>query len=81
VRTVVGDALRPVVAGLVVGAAGAFVASPFLRAVLFQVEPAAAGLLSLVSAVLLAAGLTSALFAALPIRRIDAVEALQSESR
>jgi hypothetical protein len=28
-----------------------------------------------------AAGLTSALFAALPIRRIEAIEALQSESR
>ena len=28
-----------------------------------------------------AAGLTSALFAALPIRRIAAVEALQSESK
>jgi predicted lysophospholipase L1 biosynthesis ABC-type transport system permease subunit len=81
VGTVVGDALRPVVAGLVAGAAGAFVASPFLRAVLFQVEPAAAGPLSLVSAVLFAAGLSSALFAALPIRRIDAVEALHSESR
>ena len=79
VRTVVGDALRPVVAGLVVGAAGAFVASPFLRAVLFQVEPAAAGPLSLVSAVLFGAGLTSALIAALPIRRIEAIEALQSE--
>ncbi len=81
VRTVVGDALRPVVAGLVAGAAGALLASPFLRAVLFQVEPAAVGPLSLVSAVLFGAGLTSALFAALPIRRIDAIEALQSESR
>jgi putative ABC transport system permease protein len=79
--TVVGDALRPVVAGLVAGAAGAVVASPFLRAVLFQVEPAAAGPLSLVSAVLFAAGLTAALVAALPIRRIEAIEALQSESR
>ena len=77
----VGDALRPVVAGLVAGAAGALVVSPFLRVVLFQVEPAAAGPLSLVSVVLFAAGLTSALFAALPVRRIDAVEALQPESR
>ena len=81
VRTVVGDALRPVVAGLIAGAAGALLASPFLRAVLFQVEPAAVGPLSLVSAVLFGAGLTSALFAALPIRRIDAIEALQPESR
>jgi ABC-type antimicrobial peptide transport system permease subunit len=62
-------------------AAGALLASPFLRAVLFQVEPAAVGPLSLVSAVLFGAGLTAALFAALPIRRIDAIEALQSDSR
>ena len=81
VKTVVSDALRPVVAGLFAGAAGALAAAPFLRAVLFEVEPAAAGPLSLVSAVLFAAGLTSALVAALPIRRIGAVEALQSESR
>jgi ABC-type antimicrobial peptide transport system permease subunit len=81
VKTVVGDALRPVVAGLIAGAAGALAAAPFLRAVLFEVEPAAAGPLTLVSAVLFAAGLTSALVAALPIRRIGAVEALQSESR
>jgi hypothetical protein len=57
------------------------IASPFLRAVLFQVEPAAAGPLSLVSVVLFAAGLSSALLAALPIRRIDVIEALQSEGR
>ncbi len=81
VRTVVGDALRPVVAGLIAGAAGALLAAPFLRAVLFQVEPAAVGPLSLVSAVLFGAGLTSALFAALPIRRIDAIEALKTESK
>jgi putative ABC transport system permease protein len=79
--TVVGDALRPVVAGLIAGAAGALVASPFLRAVLFQVEPVAPGPLSLVSAVLFAAALTAALVAALPIRHIEAVEALQSEPR
>ena len=39
VQTVVGDALRPVVAGLIAGAAGALLAAPFLRAVLFRVEP------------------------------------------
>jgi predicted permease len=81
VGTVVADALRPVVAGLAAGAAGAFVASPFLRAVLYQVEPAAAGPLSLVSAVLFCAALAAAVIAALPIRNIEAIEALQTEAR
>ena len=80
-RTIVGDALRPVVAGLAAGAAGALLAAPALRSVLFQVEPVAAGPLSLVSAALFGAGLAAALIAALPIRRIEAIEALQSESR
>jgi putative ABC transport system permease protein len=78
-RTVVGDALRPVVAGLAAGAAGAWLTAPFLRAVLFQVDPAAPAPLSLVSAVLLTAALASALAAALPIRGIDPLEALQTD--
>jgi predicted permease len=80
-RTVVGDALRPVVTGLLVGAAGAFLAGPFLRAVLFQVEPLAAGPLSVVSAVLFAAGLLAAVVAAWPVRRIEPIEALRLEVR
>ena len=80
-RTVVVDALRPVVAGLAAGAAGAVIAAPFLRAVLFAVEPVAAGPMSLVSAVLFGAGLIAAVFAALPIRRIEPIEALQTESK
>jgi putative ABC transport system permease protein len=79
VGTVVAEALRPVLAGLAIGAAGALLAAPFLRAVLFQVDPAALGPLSLVSAILLAAALTSALVAALPVRRINPIEALTLE--
>jgi putative ABC transport system permease protein len=78
-RTIVGDAARPLVAGLALGAAGALAAAPALRSVLFEVEPIAAGPFSLVSGTLLAAGLAAALVAALPIRRIDPVEALKAE--
>ena len=80
-KTVVVDALRPVVAGLAAGAAGAVIAAPFLRAVLFAVEPVAAGPMSLVSAVLFGAGLIAAVFAALPIRCIEPIEALKTESK
>jgi putative ABC transport system permease protein len=79
-RTVVGDAVRPLVFGLAAGAAGAVAAAPALRSVLFEVEPVAAGPLSVVSAALLAAGLAAATIAALPIRRIDPIEALKTET-
>jgi putative ABC transport system permease protein len=78
-RTVVSDAAWPIVAGLVLGAAGAAAASPALRSVLFEVEPLAAGPFSLVSGTLLIAGLAAAATAALPIRRIDPLDALKVE--
>jgi ABC-type antimicrobial peptide transport system permease subunit len=79
-RTVVIDAARPIVAGLVIGAAGALAAAPALRSVLFEVEPVAIGPFSMVSATLLVAGLAAAVMAALPIRRIDPIEALRTEA-
>jgi len=80
VRAVVGDAAPPIVLGLAIGAAGALIAAPALRSVLFEVEPVAAGPFTIVAATLLAAGLTAAIVAALPIRRIDPIEALKTES-
>ena len=80
VRAVVGDAARPIVLGLAIGAAGALIAAPALRSVLFEVEPVAAGPFTIVAATLLAAGLTAAIVAALPIHRIDPIEALKTES-
>jgi putative ABC transport system permease protein len=79
-RTVVGDAVRPLILGLAAGAAGAAAAAPALRSVLFEVEPVAAGPFSLVSGTLLVAGLAAATIAALPIRRIDPIEALKTET-
>ena len=78
-RTVVADAARPLVTGLVLGAVGAIAASPALRSVLFEVEPLAPGPFSMVSGTLLVAGLAAAAIAALPIRRVDPLEALKAE--
>ena len=78
-RTVVGDASRPIVAGLIAGAAGAAAAAPALRSVLYEVEPLAPGPLAIVFAALLLAALAAAAAAALPIRRIEPVEALSME--
>jgi len=78
-RTVVVDATKPIAAGLLIGAAGACAASPALRSVLFEVEPLAPGPFAVVSATLLVAGVVAAAVAALPIRRIDPIEALKVE--
>ena len=78
-KTVVADAAWPIVLGLAIGAAGALAAAPALRSVLYEVEPVSAGPFSLVSGTLLFAGLASATIAALPIRRIDPIEALKTE--
>jgi len=73
------DAGRPLGAGVAVGLAAALAAAPLLRTLLFGVEPLAAGPLAVVTWTLLAAGLASALAAALPIRRVDPIDALKTE--
>jgi ABC-type antimicrobial peptide transport system permease subunit len=78
-RAIVSDAARPIAAGLLVGLTAAFLVAPALRSLLFDVDPLAAGPFVVVGGVLLAAGLTASLVAALPIRRIDPVEALRLE--
>jgi ABC-type antimicrobial peptide transport system permease subunit len=47
--------------------------------VLFEVEPLAPGPFALVSGTLLVAGIAAAAVAALPIRRVDPLEALKVE--
>jgi predicted permease len=73
------DAGGPLGAGLAVGLAAALAAAPLLRTLLFGVEPLAAGPLVVVTWTLLAAGLASAFAAALPIRRVDPIDALKTE--
>jgi len=80
VQTLVADAAKPIAAGLALGAAGALAAAPALRSVLFEVNPASPAPFAAVAMTLLAAGLAAALVAALPIRRIDPLEALKVES-
>lgn len=79
-QTIVADAVRPIVLGLGAGAAGALAAAPALRSVVFEVEPVAAGPFAMVAATLFVAGVAAALMAALPIRRVDPIEALKLES-
>ena len=78
-RIVLFDAAWPIAAGLVLGLGGAFAVAPALRSVLFEVEPVAAVPVAIVGAVLLVSGLVAAVIAAMPVRRIDPVEALQIE--
>lgn len=79
VRMMVWDAARPILAGLAIGLAGAAAAAPALRTVLFEVDPFAAGPFAGVAAVLLTAGAAAAVVAALPIRRIEPLEALRTD--
>jgi predicted permease len=78
-RLLTVDAIRPILIGLAIGLTGAAAATPALRAMLFGVEPTAAGPFAAVGAVLLAAGVIAAVSAALPIRRIDPIEVLRTD--
>lgn len=78
-QVLIVDATKPIALGLALGAAGALAGAPALRAVLFGVEPAAPGPFIEVTLLLLAVGIVAATLAALPARRVDAVEALIAE--
>jgi predicted permease len=78
-RRIIVDAGKPLVLGLMLGGVGAIVAAPAMRSVLFEVDPFATAPLAVVIVTLLTAGLVSAAVAALPIRRIDPIEALRVE--
>jgi putative ABC transport system permease protein len=79
IRAVVVEAAKPLAAGLAAGLASAFAAAPALRTVLFGVEPTSPGPFAIVAVTLAAAGVLSAIVAALPIRRVDPIEALKAE--
>ena len=78
-RSVLIDTMKPVCAGLAVGAVVALSSAPALGAVLYGVEAFAAGPVVLVSGTLLMVGVAAALAAATPVRRIDPIEALKAE--
>jgi putative ABC transport system permease protein len=79
IATVIADASQPLGAGVVIGLGAALTAAPVLRTMLFGVEPLAAVPLVAVASTLLAAGLVSALAAAVPVRRVDPIDALKTE--
>ncbi|HWJ56325.1 MAG TPA: FtsX-like permease family protein [Vicinamibacterales bacterium] len=79
VRVMVADAMRPIAAGLAIGLAAAVAAAPALRGLLYEVDPFAAGPFLAVAATLLTAGTVAAVVAALPIRRVDPLDALRTE--
>jgi ABC-type antimicrobial peptide transport system permease subunit len=78
-RDIIADATGPMVLGVLLGAAGTFAAAPALRAVLFQVDPVSPAPFAIVACTLMAAGLAAAVVGALPIRRIDPLDALRTE--
>ncbi len=78
-RLVLGDALRVVSAGAVVGVAGALVGGRFLSAQLFGVAPADPAALGFAAGLLVSIGGCAAYAPARRATRIDPVEALRME--
>jgi putative ABC transport system permease protein len=78
-RFVVGDALRLLGHGLVVGIPVALVAASSLRSLLFGVAPQDALTISLVCVVLIMTTITAAVVPAFRAARVDPVVALRAE--
>ncbi len=78
-RSVVVDAVKPIAAGLIVGALLALASVPALRALLFGIDAFAPVPVAVVSATPLMVGVVAALAAARPVRRIDPIDALKAE--
>jgi predicted permease len=76
---VVGQSVRPVVAGLVLGLAGAMAAGGVVNTLLFQVPPRDPAILAGVSGLVLTIGTLSILFAARRTLRPDPAAALRDE--
>jgi len=78
-RLVLGDALRVVGIGGIIGTIGAFVAGHLLASQLFGVKPVDPVSLVVAATVLLSAGAVAALLPAVRAAHIDPVEALRAE--
>ncbi len=76
---VLGQSLRLAVSGIVVGVAAAFVATRFLRALLFGVEPTDATTLITVPLALVAVVILASVAPALRAARINPIEALRGD--
>lgn len=79
VRFVVGDGMRLVLAGLVIGSATAYGLTVFIQRVVTEVDARDPSTFLLVALVLAAAGAAASLLPAIRARRIDPTQALRSE--
>ena len=80
VRMVVVDALRLVVAGIVVGGLGALAGGPFVRDLLFQTSPWEPANLATAIVVLLVVAVAAALWPAWRAGRVDPLVALRTDA-
>ena len=78
-RLIVGQGMRPVFAGLAVGAAAAVLLSRLMAALLFGVTPTDPLTYAAVAAVIVAAGVVACLVPASRALRIDVINALRAE--
>ncbi len=78
-RLIVGQGMRPVFAGLAVGAAAAMLLSRLMAALLFGVTPTDPLTYAAVAAVIVAAGIVACLVPASRALRIDVINALRAE--
>jgi putative ABC transport system permease protein len=76
---VIGDAAKPIVAGLAAGAFLSLAGAPALGSLLFAVNPIAPATVGAVSIVLLIVGVSAALVGARRLRSIDPIIALRAE--
>jgi len=78
-RLVLGRALRVVIAGVILGLAGAFAVTRVLQTFLFGVTPTDPIAFAVVTCAVIAVGLTAAWMPARRATRIDPVAALRAE--
>jgi putative ABC transport system permease protein len=79
IRLVLLGAMRPVVAGLVVGAAGAVFAARLLGALLYQVKPGDPTVIAGIGALLAAAAVVASLVPGARATRVDPITVLRAE--
>ena len=78
-RMVVAGGAAPVIAGLIIGLAGAMALSRFIQSMLFQTSPIDAPSLAGVATLFLAVALTACLVPAWRAARIDPMSALRQD--
>jgi ABC-type antimicrobial peptide transport system permease subunit len=78
-RLVIGEGMRPVVAGVALGVAGALALTRLMRSLLYGVSPSDPVTLGVVAILLTTVALMAAWLPARRATRVDALEALRSE--